>query len=989
MKKSERQVERDNRNKRGRVRWASTVAAWLGYIFVFFLFKDMTSSVIVAVALLPIIVASWYFGFTGSILSSFLAIINNAFLLQAYYDYSWIDAFISEEVLFGYIIFVIVAFIVAFLSKRYKIQSEEILVRKALEKELQDYINFLTLINNITRAALETEDLPTMLQTLANRMSELLGTDNSFITLWDDEQKLTEPIAAFGPQSSSFMSVKFDPDENTLTKHVLTTGQALFIFDVASSPYVNPKKAPKVYQGSMLVLPLIAGEHKLGAAILAHNSRHHFSENEITRGEMAARHISLAISKGFFLEDEQSRAKHQTALLDLSGGLAATLDVKGIAQMIVDSLSHKLGYANLGFYLVDAKSGDRVLQASAGWPDNPDIIRIPPGRGTTERPLLDGQLHYSPDVRINPHYFSGIGTGSEVDVPIWIDGRIEGVLAVEREQPHSFNQIDFDVLSSAANLAGLALTRSKLLSAERKQFEELAILHAIALAVTEATNEDDLIERATSLIGENLYPDNFGILLVDDNINALRVHPSYSINKKLLGRGITVPIGFGVVGHVAETGLPERISDVSLIPYYHDVDSDTHSELAVPMKLGKRVIGVINAESNKPDAFSGADERLLITLAGQLATAIDRLRATAVEREWAEQLARSNALIEALGQVAARIGSASNLDGVLETLGGELKNLKYTCLVALCTPGGQDISIRYASFEPKIILMFERISNAKLGEYRVPIESLSSHIDLSQRPHPTILADPIGAGAELLGKVPKHIVARVLKTAGFREDSSVGNFPLLYEGRLQGLLWLWGENLREEDLPAMSIFANQVAVAIENARLFSEVQKLATTDELTGLYNRRHFQFIAEKEFNRGLRYQRALSAMLLDIDHFKDFNDKYGHAIGDTVLREVATTCAQTLRKTDILGRYGGEEFVILLPETNLEVARNVAERLRKRISETLIPTEKGDLSVTVSIGVAENNKLTPTLDTLIARADQAMYVAKHKGRDSVAVGM
>jgi diguanylate cyclase (GGDEF)-like protein len=200
---------------------------------------------------------------------------------------------------------------------------------------------------------------------------------------------------------------------------------------------------------------------------------------------------------------------------------------------------------------------------------------------------------------------------------------------------------------------------------------------------------------------------------------------------------------------------------------------------------------------------------------------------------------------------------------------------------------------------------------------------------------------------------------------------------------------LWGESLHEDDLPAMSIFAKQVAIAIENVRLFDEVQRLAAIDGLTGLNNRRHFFSIAPVEFSRARRYGHPLSAMLLDIDHFKDFNDKFGHVIGDQVLQAVAKCCKESLRQTDVLGRYGGEEFVILLSETDRHVAQTVAERLRKKVSRTTVSTEKGDLSVTVSIGIAENNEYTPDLETLIARADQAMYVAKHKGRNQVATSI
>jgi diguanylate cyclase (GGDEF)-like protein len=353
-------------------------------------------------------------------------------------------------------------------------------------------------------------------------------------------------------------------------------------------------------------------------------------------------------------------------------------------------------------------------------------------------------------------------------------------------------------------------------------------------------------------------------------------------------------------------------------------------------------------------------------------------------------LARSNALIAALGHVAARIASAPDTEGVMKTLGEELRTLNLTCLVALYSPpGNPQLAIRYTSLPARIVRLFERASGFKMGEFRTSAEKLSAHIDLINDPRPTILTDSIGAAADLLGGFPRSKIAGILQPAGVSDDLQIGHFPLMIDQKTQGLLWLWGESLHEDDLPAMSIFANQVAIAIENARLFGEVQRLASIDELTSLHNRRHFLGIAQIEFNRGLRYKRSLSAMLLDIDHFKQFNDTYGHAVGDTVLQVVARHCKQSLRSTDYLGRYGGEEFVILLPETKLEIAKTVAERLRKSISNAKIPTEKGNLSVTVSIGVAEISELTPTLETLIARADQAMYIAKHKGRNQVATSI
>jgi len=166
-----------------------------------------------------------------------------------------------------------------------------------------------------------------------------------------------------------------------------------------------------------------------------------------------------------------------------------------------------------------------------------------------------------------------------------------------------------------------------------------------------------------------------------------------------------------------------------------------------------------------------------------------------------------------------------------------------------------------------------------------------------------------------------------------------------------------------------------------------ELQKLARTDSLTGLFNRRHFFEIAEKEFAKSIRYHRPLSVILFDIDLFKDINDTYGHIIGDQVLIQIGKLLLERGRQTDMAARYGGEEFVILLTETNCVDAKIVAERLRKLVEESPIHNDKGTIHLTASFGVAGMGKdpTTKTLDRLISQADQALYEAKRTGRNQV----
>ncbi|HUA56687.1 MAG TPA: diguanylate cyclase [Candidatus Sulfotelmatobacter sp.] len=160
---------------------------------------------------------------------------------------------------------------------------------------------------------------------------------------------------------------------------------------------------------------------------------------------------------------------------------------------------------------------------------------------------------------------------------------------------------------------------------------------------------------------------------------------------------------------------------------------------------------------------------------------------------------------------------------------------------------------------------------------------------------------------------------------------------------------------------------------------------LATTDALTGLHNRRHFDSAGAAEISRSRRYNRALSVMMIDADHFKQVNDTHGHDVGDEVLRALAEAARTSVRKTDVVGRLGGEEFAIALPETNDAIASQIAEKIRKRVGDAPIVTKAGPLRVTVSVGVASLDPAMTTFGELLKAADVALYIAKQNGRNRV----
>lgn len=214
--------------------------------------------------------------------------------------------------------------------------------------------------------------------------------------------------------------------------------------------------------------------------------------------------------------------------------------------------------------------------------------------------------------------------------------------------------------------------------------------------------------------------------------------------------------------------------------------------------------------------------------------------------------------------------------------------------------------------------------------------------------------------------------------------------PLLTGDNLIGMLSIYDHcperrfNPAEEQL--LSLFAHQAAIAMQNAHLFARVHHLATIDPLTGLYNRRRFFELAAPAVTYARDTCAPLSIMMLDIDHFKRVNDTYGHLAGDEVLRHVATVCKANLREADISARYGGEELIILLQQTDPITAQQIAERIRTTIAQTSVGLHEEAIAVTVSLGIATWNGTNElNLEGLINQADQALYQAKASGRNRV----
>lgn len=312
----------------------------------------------------------------------------------------------------------------------------------------------------------------------------------------------------------------------------------------------------------------------------------------------------------------------------------------------------------------------------------------------------------------------------------------------------------------------------------------------------------------------------------------------------------------------------------------------------------------------------------------------------------------------AVNRLATAIRNSLELDSVLQTAADEV---------------GRALSVHSCAV---------RIEGALVGR---EMTKHYSRVDVADGMALENLLTDVDAISRRLAKLPRAYVVEGDPSQSITTDAVV---PLIYQGSFVGMLMVrsdddsraWAEN----ELLLLHTVADQLAVAVNQAHLFAQMQQQALTDGLTGCYNRRSFELQLERDLHLATRMRQPLSLVMLDLDHFKHINDQAGHDAGDAALRMLADTLREELRAVDTAARFGGDEFVMILPQANHEGAQLVAERLRRRIEQIVVP---GFGQVTASFGVATFPTHASSRDTLVVAADRALYNSKDGGRNRVSL--
>lgn len=505
-------------------------------------------------------------------------------------------------------------------------------------------------------------------------------------------------------------------------------------------------------------------------------------------------------------------------------------------------------------------------------------------------------------------------------------------------------------------MAGKFVRERSLLHREKRRSAQLGLLEEVGRKITSSLDEGEILQRTLeAVVGKFGYAEAAISMLIDDH--TLEVTAITGTQDFGYRPGYRQKMEEGIIGHVAQTRQPYVSDDVSKDPYYFSSAKRYGSAAGVPIIDQDTLLGILYVESTVANDFMEDDVQTLETLANQVATSIQKARLYAQAQEHLQ-------VMTILQSVSHTVTSSLELNEILHNV-IELLQVSF---------GYTNISIYL--LEDDILRL-----GAQLGYpenmiiYQIPVIA--------------------GIGGKAIRTRETQFIQDVRQDPTFlRASQDIQSeicVPLLKKDNVLGILNVESNGevlLTEKDVNLLNAVSGPLAVAIDNARLHAEVKTMAMTDAVSGLANRRAFDEMLTIELTRASRYGHPLSLIILDLDAFKEYNDKYGHPAGDVRLHEIGDLLKENVREPDIAARYGGEEFAVILPNTTKAGAIRLAERLREAAEAKADHQHRNGTAIsgyTISLGVATYPEDATTVKDLLLAADNAELTAKRLGKNRV----
>ena len=755
-------------------------------------------------------------------------------------------------------------------------------------------------------------------------------------------------------------------DENTLISPVseiqyystmMETGQALVVPDTdRCRDWVVRGGLEKVcsYAGA----PLQVKGKVIGFLDLASLTPNFYNQTHADRLQSFADQVAISVENARLLEEAQQRADELSTLLDIGQAVTSGLEMDKILRALLEKCKHVLPIE--AFYIATYDNENEMI----GFPlfyDKGEISVLPP-REIRQSPGLTGhiiktrQTLYLPDAldeesirKYNIIDFGGDPSHSYVGIPLLVGDRVVGVISMQSTQPNAYHPDQIRLLETIATQAAGAIENARLFEELRLHAEELTALFDIGIAVTSGLDMEQILRTLLEKCRQVLPVEAFYIAILDPDTGIIHHPIAYDRGEYPEIPARDIRQNPGLSGQVINSRQTLYIPDITNpdaktnFQVFRTSGTPTRAFVGVPMIVGDRILGVISMQSYQSNAYDPSQIRLLETIATQAAVAIENSRLYANAQQEIRQREKAEHRYRALFEQSHDAVFILDFHGKYLEVNQRAGDLLGYSVIELMHLSEPDISAQKE--ESRSLL--ERLKKGENIPLHEQVYINKNGEKVSVEINAELVCDDDG--------VPVHIQTVARDITERKQNEAV-----LQEAN---------QKLRDQ--------------LVRNETLQAQLREQATRDSLTGLFNRRYLEETLVREFLRAGREKSTVCLVMMDIDGFKAFNDTFGHDAGDLLLRKLGEFLRSEVRSSDISCRYGGEEFLIVMPGALLENGYERAEHLRAAFLSLDIEHLGVKLCATLSIGVAIYPRHGTTWEEVLHVADQAMYAAKVAGRN------
>lgn len=933
-----------------RWRYWLVVICFFFYLSLVFILRPLLGGAASSLSAIPIIAAAWFLGFRGANISFVIVSALNLliFMLFGMFD---VEKFFRNNGLTGALLLWATAAFIGHMSDLRRKAQAEFLVRSRIEQSLStNRAHLQALYQNIQDAVLFVDDQACILEVnpaacrlLGYTAQEFLGADLGVFTAPEIQTQAPAMWQAFlhagRMQGEYALTCK---DGSVITVEILAVSKVL--------PSEN-----------VIILHDITQRRK--------------NEQEIFH----------------LLEAERQNRSLAEALINSSAALSSTLDLDSVLTQILVNVGRVLPHTAANIMLVEGEIAHIVKAQGYSITYGPESV-LSKKFYIQKHPNLRYLLEHAKPIAIGNTNVDSRWRKSQASswirsyaaAPIIIDGSVIGFLNLDSNTENHYQQPDAERLMAFADQAAIAIRNAQLY----RQLQEKTTQAEMINRLTQSALSASSLTEMSQVLADNLLQlfNARGVYITlwhDAKQRPIPTAASGALRENYTN--ISTSLGEYTLTHLAlAQGTVTTVSDLTQVPNLSPTVVNALKgckPIIIPLLADLLPLGAAIIVYPAGQEITEAQITLAQQVLPQISLAVAKARLLSSEQLQLAETGRTNQLLTALSHMAAKVASATDIHTIFSTLGDELESIGIFCLVGLRDPLTNLIAIRYFSPLHPIPEKWQRFFTVfDTFDPSYPL----FHSIVEQR-SPVYLVDPIPMVETLLSRFPQSIASQLTHLIGFHSGTQAICLPLIADENVMGIITLWGDDLRESDQAAAVLFSSQVAIAIQKARLISEIQQMVITDELTGVKNRRGLYEKGQQEVERARRFNHPLSLLFVDVDYFKTINDQFGHNTGDELLQQIALRIRENVRDADLIGRYGGDEFLILLVESDLEAALTIASRLLESINEFAFETSAGLISATLSIGVAELNDLDADFESLIIRSDQLLYQAKETGRNRI----